>query len=291
MVQKQADYVEQIRKAYPEVDPRDCELDVSGQYNDVLFVNRQFVFRFPRFQQGVTDMAVETRLLTWLQDKLPLSVPNPCFQYLEKAVPGKAFMGYAVIPGEALTRERLCALTGQAAWEKMAAQLGNFLRVLHSLDPSGSGNQLPLGDGREYWEMLYAEIRTLLFTAMRPDARRAVSQHFEAYLDAAQSQSFTPSLRHGDFGPGNILYSPGEVAVKGVLDFSFATMGDPAVDLASLSCYGDEFLQAVLAHYPAQEGIVERAQFYRGTFALQEALAGIKLNDRQAYEAGLAMYV
>ncbi len=291
MDQMKAVYVEQIRTAYPEMDLSDCRLDVSGQYNDVLFVNRAFVFRFPRFQQGVVKMALETRLLTWLQGKLPLSVPSPCFQYLDDPAPGKAFMGYAVIPGETLTRERLGALQGQTAWEKMAAQLGDFLRVLHGLDPADVGMDLPVQDDRAYWARMYAEIRQLLFNAMRPDARRAVSQHFEAYLDTIPSQPFTPCLRHGDFGPGNILYDPTELAVSGVIDLGSAALGDPAADLASFSCYGDDFLQAALAQYPAGAGMLERARFYRVTFALQEALSGAKLHDRRAYEAGMATYL
>ncbi len=151
--------------------------------------------------------------------------------------------------------------------------------------------ELPVQDDRAYWAAMYADIRALLFDAMRPDARQAVRRHFEAYLDAAQSRPFTPCLRHGDFGPSNILYDPDELVVKGILDFGSAAMGDPAVDFSSLSCYGDDFLQAALTHYPAAEGVLERVKFYRGTFALQEALAGAKLNDRRAYEAGMAPYI
>ena len=291
MVQMKAACVEQIRNAYPKVDLRECELDVSGQYNDVLFVNKSYVFRFPRFQQGVVEMAVETHLLTWLQGKLQLSIPKPCFQHLDEPVPGKTFMGYRIIPGETLTRQKLHALQGQAAWRGMAAQSGDFLRVLHGLDVTDLGMDLPAKDDRAYWATMYAEIRDLLFNAMRPDARQKVSRHFEAYLDAAQSRPFTPCLRHGDFGPSNILYDPDELVVKGILDFSSAAMGDPAVDLASLSCYEDDFLQEVLGHYPAAQGVLERVKFYRGTFALQEALAGAKLHDKRAYEAGMATYI
>jgi aminoglycoside 2''-phosphotransferase len=284
-------YEEQIRAVYPEFELHVCELEDSGQYNDVLFVNNAYVFRFPRFPQGISKMAGETRLLTWLQGKLPLSVPNPCFQYLDETIPGKAFMGYFVIPGETLTRQKLHTFKGQPAWKGMAAQLGDFLRVLHGLDIASLGVELPIKDDRAFWAMMYAEIRELLFDAMRPDARQAISRHFEIYLDTAQSQPFVPCLRHGDFGPSNILYDVDQMAVQGILDFSSMAMGDPAVDLSSLSCYGDEFLQAALIHYPAEKGVLERAKFYRGTFALQEALAGAKLNDQRAYKAGMALYI
>lgn len=280
-------YEEQIRKMFPEVELRDCKLDVSGQYNDILFVNKAYVFRFPRFSQGVTEMLGETQLLSWLQGKLPLSIPEPYFQQLDESIPGKAFMGYRMIPGETLTHQRLDAFKRQSAWKRMADQLGGFLRVLHGLDIA----ELPVKDERADWATMYDEIRELLFDAMRPDARQTVSRHFEVYLDAAESRPFTPCLRHGDFGPSNILYDPEKMAVQGIVDFSSAAMGDPAVDFSSLSCYGDDFLQAALEQYPAAEGVLERVKFYRGTFALQEALAGAKLNDRRAYDAGMVTYI
>ena len=284
-------YLEQITKAYPDFEVHTCESDDSGQYNDILLINQAYVFRFPRFQTWVAALACEIKLLTWLQEQLPLSIPNPCFYKIDDPVPGKAFMGYFMIPGETLTRQKLHALQGQAAWKGMAAQSGEFLRVLHGLDVTDLGVELPAKDDRTYWMTMYADIRELLFDAMRPDARQAVCRHFESYLDIAQSHPFTPCLRHGDFGPSNILYDPDAMVAQGVIDFSFAAMGDPAVDLASLSCYGDDFLQEALRYYPVNDGALRRAQFYRGTFALQEALAGVRYHDRQAYEVGIATYI
>jgi len=282
---------QQILIAYPELALHDVKLDTSGQYNDVLIINGEYIFRFPRFTQEIIKMRTETRLLTWLQGKLPLAVPDPCFQHLDTPTPGEAFMGYRLIPGGTLTRQKLNTLHGQPAWHRMAAQFGEFLRALHALDLSTLSIDLPTQDHRGYWVQMYADIRELLFDAMRPDARQTVSAHFEAYLDAAQNQPFTPCLRHGDFGPSNMLYDPKTLTLQGVLDFSSAALGDPAVDLSSLSCYGNDFLQAAMQHYPATEAMLARARFYYGTFALQEALAGAKLHDPRAYNAGMAKYI
>ncbi|MDX9865748.1 MAG: phosphotransferase [Anaerolineaceae bacterium] len=284
-------YLEQIKKTYPDFEVYLCESDDSGQYNDILIVNQSYIFRFPRFQTSASALARETKLLTWLQGRLPLPIPNPCFQNIHDSIPGKAFMGYRRIPGEKLTRQRLQSFKGQPAWSAIAAQLGNFLRDLHGLDVSDVDMKLILQDDRVYWTTMYAEIREVLFDAMRPDARRGVRQHFEQFLDTTPSQPFSPCLRHGDFGPSNILFYPDEWVVSGVIDFSSVAIGDPAVDLAALSCYGEDFLQQVMVDYPAQEGELQRARFYRGTFALQEALAGFKYHDREMYEAGMAAYL
>ncbi|MCP4426075.1 MAG: phosphotransferase [Chloroflexi bacterium] len=34
--------------------------------------------------------------------------------------------------------------------------------------------------------------------------------------------TYKPSLRHGDFGTGNILYNPQRQAISGIIDFGFA---------------------------------------------------------------------
>jgi aminoglycoside 2''-phosphotransferase len=200
-------------------------------------------------------------------------------------------MGYCLIPGETLTSQKLNALQDQPAWGHIAAQFGEFLTILHRLDISSLDVDLPTQDDRGYWAQMYADICELLYDAMRPDARQAVSAHFETYLEAAETQPFTPCLRHGDFGPSNMLYDPKTNTMQGVLDFSSAALGDPAVDLSSLSCYGDDFLLEAMKHYPATEAMLARARFYRGTFALQEALAGAKLNDQRAYDGGIASYI
>jgi len=41
---------------------------------------------------------------------------------------------------------------------------------------------------------------------------------------------------------------------------------------------------------PEMHAALDRVAFYRGTFALQEALFGIENNDTEAFHAGLEAY-
>jgi aminoglycoside 2''-phosphotransferase len=43
--------------------------------------------------------------------------------------------------------------------------------------------------------------------------------------------------------------------------------------------------------YPEIESMLECARFYKGTFALQEALHGATTGDWQSFESGMAEYV
>ena len=138
---------------------------------------------------------------------------------------------------------------------------------------------------------MYGRIQTKLFPYMRLDACKAVAHHFESVLDDPAAYRFVPVLRHGDFGPGNLLHNPATQQMSGVIDFGFAVLGDPAFDVAGLLTYGEPFVQQVAQHYPAIADFWPRVHFYQGTFALLEALFGIEQGDEEAFRLGLAEYV
>jgi aminoglycoside 2''-phosphotransferase len=166
-----------------------------------------------------------------------------------------------------------------------------FLTKLHHFPIHDFINKWRVQDGLEEWSSLYADIQQHLFPLMRYEARAEVSDHFEAYLDQPELQKYEICLRHGDFGPSNILYEPQTSDVTGIIDFDSAGLGDPAVDLAAISCYGESFFERFCTVYPAEAALLERARFYKGTYGLQEALHGFKNNDRQAFDAGMAQYI
>jgi aminoglycoside 2''-phosphotransferase len=271
----------------------------AGQYHDVIFINEAWVFRFPRQREGVARLQVETRLLRALQGRLPLPIPDPHFERFDPPVPGLACTGYPRLPGDPLDSAAVDRLRDPWARDDLSAQLARFLRALHSIPLSELGEAFPEGitvqDGRAGWEAMYAEVREHLLPAMRPDARVAVREHFEAYLDDPALQRFDPCLRHGDFGGSNILWDATHTALTGVIDFSACAPGDPAFDLASVATLGQDLWERILPRYapdPSLRSALQvRARFYQGVFALMEALDGLRLGDPAAYRAGMEMYL
>jgi aminoglycoside 2''-phosphotransferase len=290
-------YLSQIRTELRTVQFDKVEY-AGGQYNDVVIINQEWVFRFPRHREGVTRMIAETRLLQALRGRLPLPIPDPQFERFEPPVPGLAFVGYRRLPGQPLMRAELDQQQSEWVRGDLAAQLARFLRSLHATPLSELAGAFPNGaavqDGRPTWEAKYHEVREKLMPAMNPDARREVTAHFEAYLDDAALPAFTPCLRRGDFGGSNILWDPRQGAVTAILDFGFCAPGDPAMDLASVSTLGEDFFQVLLPSYapdPANRAPLQaRARFYRGLFALEEALDGLRLKDAEAYRRGMENY-
>jgi aminoglycoside 2''-phosphotransferase len=189
--------------------------------------------------------------------------------------------------------EPVTQLTGTGARDHIAAQLGAFLVALHAVPLYAFDPPVPVANDRATWERMYADVRSKLFPAMRPEARQEISVHFESYLEGAVSSSWEPTLIHGDFGPSNILYDESTRAVSGIIDWSSAGAGDPATDLAALIgpvSYGEDFADALVSSYPPLAAELPRARFYLGTFALQDALFGLETGDEQAYEAGMSQY-
>lgn len=286
-------YIQQIQKRYPDLRVETASLNQAGQYNDVLIVNEALVFRFPRIPQAVESLWREKVLLGSLVTRLSLAIPHPKYYYLETDAVGEAFLGYQMLSGESLWREIFVQIREAGVLDRIAAQLTGFLDELHHVPVDETiPIHLPTRDTRREWAELFEQIRDKLFTYMRPDARRGVEAHFADYLDNPERYEFKPALRHGDFGAGNILYDVQQSSIVGILDFAGTTLGDPAVDYAGLlASYGDSFFSRCRAAYPRIESALARVYFYRGTFALQEALFGVENDDPKALERGLAGYV
>jgi len=280
-----------IRRAYPElainsVEPHNHE----GQFNNLLIINDELIFRFPRYVDGVASILKEIRVLSRIQGCTTLPIPNPIYSSQETDRVGEVFMGYPCLPGETLWQPVFTQIEDERIIDRWGEQLAGFLRELHAIPSQTIGNNFPLQDGLAEWKNLYADIRKHLFAFMRPEARDEVSFHFEDFLKNPALHSYQPALRHGDFGFGNILYDPQTMNISGVIDFGFVGLGDPAIDFASASVLGEKIFKRICQAYPNSHSMLERARFYRGTYALQEALHGLRKDDQEAFESGIEPY-
>ena len=284
-------YLQSIRTAYPELEVVSARFNAQGQNSDVVVVNRELIFRFPKYPHVLENLKTETALLEGLRGRLPLPVPDPIYLNLEEPV-GQAFAGYHMIPGEPLWRDTFRAIEDQEVVRALANQVAGFLRALHWMPVEELGVELALHDTYEESADIYARIREKLFALMRPDARAWAAGHFEDFLSDPGNFEYRPVLKHSDFGPSNILFDSEKLRVTGVIDFGGSGLGDAAYDFAGLlSGYGDGFVELCTRAYPEMKGFMGRIRFYQGTFALLEALFGIENGDDGALRAGLARYV
>ena len=285
-----AEYIAAIHAAYPQLRIERLRLNDEGQYNDILIVNDDLIFRFPRHDEGIEKLEKESALLDRIRPLVPLPVPEPTYRRLVPRTVGQVFAGYRLLPGEPLWRETVAAITDPAIRRRLAMQLATFLRALHGIPTDQVAAVLPATDWRELWAGLEEEIRAALFPHLPAAAQTQIAARFAAFLDDPSNFAFVPTLIHGDFGTGNLLWNAPSGMMTAVIDFGSAGIGDPALDIAALLTYGEPFVQQGLAAYPAMEAMLPRARFYLSTFLLQEALYGIEHNDSDAVERGLAPY-
>ena len=284
-------FINAITKAYPDLQINSAVQNSIGQYNTVIIINDELVFRFPKHDESMQTLKTETAILRELQNRLSIPIPKPIYEQWQPREIGQVFIGYEMLHGEMLWGKTVRECTNKNTLQAWAKQLGTFLHELHSIPIEDFDIDLPLQDNVDTWKDMYAQIQGKLFEYMRPDARQQVTDHFENYFNALETYNFTPTLRHGDFGTVNILYEGNDIT--GIIDFGYAGLGDPAIDLAAIISpvgYDEDFLRRFEMVYPDIQPMLERARFYVGTFALDEALYGFDHNDQSAFDAGMATY-
>ncbi|MFC7782988.1 MULTISPECIES: phosphotransferase family protein [unclassified Rossellomorea] len=279
-----------IREVYPEFEITHSEVNEIGQNNDVLIVNHSIVFRFPKYMEGIRKLKKETGVLESIKGNLSLPVPYPLYQSMEPAEVGKVFTGYRLIEGDPLWPGVFKEYEEHSL--KIASQLVKFLTELHSRPVEDlEVEKNSIDDIRSSIEDLYERFREKLFPHMNVKAKLEVSRHFDSFLSKNELLDFKPVLTHGDFGASNILWNRERNEVSGIIDFGESEVGDPAYDFAGLlSSYGEPFVRRCLEMYQNGDRIFARMNFYRGTFALQEALHGVENDDPEAFESGMKGY-
>jgi aminoglycoside 2''-phosphotransferase len=278
-------YVQAIQTIYPDFQIRTVKCLNLGQNNDVLLINEDLIFRFPKYEDGMYKLQSEVRILKAIRDRVSIRVPHPIYEHFDSNQLGRVFVGYKKIPGEPLWRSSI----HQTNVYKLAKQLSRFLEELHIISPVVSVGERV--DGYAKWSNLYDRIKIKLFPYMRKDAKKWVETHFDTFLSNTKNFAVNPVLIHGDFGATNILYDSKSDSITGIIDFGSAGLGDPAIDYASLSAsYGDSFFHLLFEQNKNILQYTERIKFYIGTFALQEALFGLENNDTEAFRNGIEMY-
>ncbi|CAG7628180.1 hypothetical protein PAESOLCIP111_02993 [Paenibacillus solanacearum] len=286
-------YIDRITEVYPDLRIDDCVPSDIGQNNDVFFINRSLVFRFPKYEAGIDALSKEKTILERISSFVTLPIPLPQYEAFEKREAGHVFIGYPLIPGEPLWKESLNGIADGRVVNRLASQLAAFLTELHSV-PAEIVQAVRQPDDRDPLDEmseLFNQIRHLLFPYMRKDAQASVTETFEAFLNGEAGSGIETTLIHGDFGASNIIWQPVTGAVSGIIDFGGSGLGDPAYDWAGIrASYGEHFFDMCMEHYPNGPKVKERVTFYQSTFALQEALHGLLHHDRQAFEAGIKDY-
>jgi aminoglycoside phosphotransferase (APT) family kinase protein len=273
-----------LADCFPDLADREFTLAASGLDNLVLDVAGEWIVRLPRRANIQQHFAAETGLPAELADMLSVPVPRPELSQnnLTPAV------RYRRLPGTQLDKH----LDGPHRLA-LADRLGRFLGELHDF-PTSRAMELGVRaydppSWLEQFRIFYANARLHAFPLLTPRERMQATDLIESHVEGDDKLSFMPSLMHGDLAPEHVLCNTAGL-ITGVIDWTDARIGDPAVDLAWLVHGTDsEFAGAVLASYPANDpAMVERARFYYQVVPWHVLLFGLEEHRAELIESGLA---
>lgn len=223
-----------IRRAFPDVAIERPVLISHGADNDVVALDRDWIFRFPRAAPRRGRLAMEMALLAAIRNAV--DVPLPDYRLVS---PEEDFGGYPLIHGCEL-RDAVFRAAPRRAREILLSQLAQLLTVLHGqpADLLGHSDGAIRRDSRpcDYAQRYLYRRRDAIAEAVSPRLVTAFDRFFEAFADMQLGQT---RLVHSDLTANHILYAPGDEALAGVIDFGDVALGDPAHDFAFFWRYGD----------------------------------------------------
>lgn len=255
----------------------------NGWDNDILVINEETVFRFPKTREIAAKVVNEVALLKHLAAKAPvLEIP----QYELIHINGKmAGVKYPYLEGVVLG-----GFTPPK--HQSSVLLGDFLTKMHSIRKSDLPN-LKTHHTKEYWKELFLKVRTYVFPHLATAQKTVVLDFFGEFLSKYESVNL--AVIHGDLTTANILCDPETGMVSGVIDFTDAQWGDPAFDFAGLYwSYGPGVTKEVLSHYKAEdkEDIFKRVEnFYGLQPVFHELIYAVKENHQVDWKKALDRFL
>lgn len=243
----------------------DCEVHV---------VDRTWVIRVPRRPEVAARLRAEVALLAELGPALPVAVPR-----VEAAAPdGTGWVAYGWIEGAPIR-------PGGSAADAAA-----FLSALHRFPVERAAE---FGVDRPDWEAqigaLLDDFERRVFPLLDREERALAARRFAAFRADPGSFSFRRALIHADLGPEHLLCGP-DGRLVGVIDWTDACIGDPALDFAwLLNGLGPGFARDLLAAYEGETdpGLTHRAAFYHLLGPWHEVAYGQDLDLTGSVERGL----
>ncbi len=282
-------YRQAVEHAFPQIQIRTCTPNQEGWVFFVLDINDEFIFRFPRREDGVAQLEKEIALLPELGKSLSVQIPHFEFVWRGDNQFPMPFVGYRKIEGVPLTRSYLAS----ADAERLEQQLAAFLSKLHFFPVEQAVRTgIPATNAaqwRQQYIELYRRIRADAFPLLAESLRSSSSELWDEFLDE-RNFDFATTLIHRDLAGEHILCRTDGTGLAGIIDWGDACMGDPAIDFAGLwSECGHALVERVAAGYRgnADTRFYQRMRFYARIIPFWWILYGQSTNDASKVQEGL----
>jgi aminoglycoside phosphotransferase (APT) family kinase protein len=186
-------------------------------------LGEEMVVRLPRTAYSSVQVDKEQRWLPKLAPLLPLAIPYP----IVAGIPAEGYpFPWSVYPW--LEGED-ASLTSVVDERQAAIDIGEFVKVLHQIDPKGG----PLPGEHNFYRgvplaMRDREVRSMISSLHGKFDTDLMVKVWNSSLEAPVWDD-PPCWIHGDLIPPNLLVQKGRLSA--VIDFGGLGVGDPACDL------------------------------------------------------------
>jgi aminoglycoside 2''-phosphotransferase len=260
----------------------------EGDDEDVIEVNHEWVFRFPKRAECEAPLRRELALLPHVGASLPVPVPD----YRLVGQPGpdhpRVFAGYRRLNGIPASDRRLGLVDALA----LAPPLGATLSAIHDF-PAGEAARLGgPRRGDEAASGLGGAIDRLdrVRGVLGPKLHELCRVFLKELAHAGRGRHAPTGLIHGNFKYENIIISHNNSKVEGVVRWSDCGLGDPAYDFGHLWVWqGEPMVREVLRDYRGHvdPGFSCRIRSYGVGQAIEEIRRGLEEGAEGRQQIGL----
>lgn len=234
-------------------------IDDTGAQNCVAFGDDGLVYRFPRYEPHRVGEVAQRH-----QRAKDLGLPAPGVVSVRDGAHAKAHVVLERSPGIPLQQ----LLPHLSASQRTRAAHGIAELLLRMRGTTRTEWPFPAPQWTDLWQG---------FADCAEAAAAARDSVDPAELELARAAAATAAsapvgLVHGDLAWGNILFAP-DGALLAILDWDFAVVGDPAVDVAAvLMNIPEDMVAAFHATHRDADGDLRRFDSYLATWDLQHRL-------------------
>src|SRR5215203_1070983 len=182
-------HLNRIRECFPRLAIESVESNQDGLTNDVLIINGELVFRFPKNETWARDLlANELKFIDLARGYLNVPIPEIVYRDAD-------FAASRFISGHALQRIDILGLS-ERGQELIADQLASYLKQLHSIPLEKVARhgiaQSDTNRSHRVWVELFENVKVELFPLMMPHAREWVINHFAPLISDEHWMNYKP---------------------------------------------------------------------------------------------------
>lgn len=239
-----------LKSTFPNLEIKEVQANTNGWDNDILIVNKEIVFRFPKSADLLSKVLNERKILELLKLKEPaLDIPEYEYVYSGSMLKG---VKYSFLNGQSLSEYPIKNLRDNPENAKL---IGEFLTKLHSINISDlNKTTLETLHTLQYWEELYNSVTNTIFPFLNDKQRKEINEVFTNFIELFPYLNYRKTIIHGDLTASNIIFDKRKKCVSAIIDFTDAQIGDAAFDFAGLYwSFGPEFTEDVLSWYRSPE--------------------------------------